>query len=126
MNTTLRPLDVILVHPDALSKITLRCELDKKLILSLEWGFVLHPDEYKNTRYSDIAEGSVIDWGVPEGYDDVVQYMAEMTVPYSLPIAGPAENIISLRRLVNAQPENIRNGVAWTTGTACHLKNMLQ
>lgn len=32
MNTTLRPLDVILVHPDALSKITLRCELDKKLI----------------------------------------------------------------------------------------------
>ncbi|EAA6445635.1 TPA: hypothetical protein ACIWNT_000105 [Salmonella enterica subsp. enterica serovar Enteritidis] len=126
MNTTLRPLDVILVHPDALSKITLRCELDKKLITSLEWGFVLHPDEYKNTRYSDIAEGSVIDWGVPEGYDDVVQYMSEMTVPYSLPIAGPAENIISLRRLVNAQPENIRNGVAWTTGTACHLKNMLQ
>ena len=126
MNTTLRPLDVILVHPDALSKIKIRSQLDEKLLSSLEWGFVMHPGEYKNTRYNDVPEGSVIDWSVPEGFEDVVQYMAEMTVPYTLPIAGPAENIISLRRSVNAQPENIRNGVAWTTGTACHLKNMLQ
>ena len=41
------------------------------------------------------------------------------------PVAGLAEHTISLRRLVNAQPEIVREGEAWTSGITHHLKDVL-
>ncbi|QQO90506.1 hypothetical protein pEaSNUABM42_00022 [Erwinia phage pEa_SNUABM_42] len=125
MKTTLRPMDVILAHPDTLSKIAPQSELDRRLLESLEWGFTLHPDEVSNTRVLDVSDSVVIDWTEREGCDDVREYVAQATVPPRVPIAGLAEHTISLRRLCNAQDEIVRNGEAWSYGTASHLKNVL-
>ncbi|EPJ2512172.1 hypothetical protein ACTGOH_005142, partial [Salmonella enterica subsp. enterica serovar Bareilly] len=60
-----------------------------------------------------------------EGFNDVVDYVKQATVPPVFPVAGLAEHTISLRRLVNAQPEIVREGEAWTSGITHHLKDVL-
>lgn len=125
MKKKLRPMDVIMAHPDSLQNIKPRTELDAALIEMTLWGFTFHPDEHHNTRHLDVAADAEIDWTVPDGFDDVEAYVAGATQPARFPVAGEAENIISLRRLLNAQSEVVREGDAWAAGTACHLKNML-
>lgn len=125
MKTKLRPMDVIMAHPDTLKNIKPRSELDEKLIDMALWGFTFHPDEHHNTKRLDVAADAEIDWSIKEGFEDVEAYVTNSTQPARFPVAGEAENIISLRRLLNAQPEIVREGDAWAAGTACHLKNLL-
>lgn len=125
MKTKLRPMDVIMAHPDTLKNIKPRTELDNALIEMTLWGFTFHPDEQHNTKHLDVAADAEIDWTVEEGFEDVVEFVSNSTQPAHFRVAGEAENIISLRRLLNAQPDIVRNGPAWSTGTACHLKNLL-
>lgn len=126
MKTKLRPMDVILAHPNTLSKIKPMSDLDKGLLESIEWGFAFHPDETSNTTQLDVQDDVEIDWSEKEGFEDVAAYVAQATVPARVPIAGVAEHLISLRRLCNAQDAVVRNGDAWMYGTAAHLKNLLQ
>lgn len=126
MKTKLRPMDVILADPETLSKIKPKSELDAALLETIEWGFAFHPNETSNTRRIDVADEVEIDWSEKEGFEDVKEYVANATVPANIPIAGRAEHVISLRRICNAQDEGVRNGEAWTYGTASHLKNVLQ
>ncbi|ECJ4589389.1 hypothetical protein DNU75_07600 [Salmonella enterica subsp. enterica] len=125
MKNKLRPLDVIMAHPDTLKKIKVVNELDRGLLDTIQWGFTFHPDEENNTRQLDVCDGVEIDWSSNEGFDDVVDYVKQATVPPVFPVAGLAEHTISLRRLVNAQPEIVRDGEAWTSGITHHLKDVL-
>lgn len=125
MKTKLRPLDVILAHPETLGKIKPKSELDKQLLECIEWGFAFHPDETTNTKKLDVSDDVEIDWSEKEGFEDVRRYVEQATVPAVIPIAGKAEHVISLRRVANAQEEVVRNGEAWSYGTASHLKNLL-
>lgn len=125
MMTKLRPLDVILAHPETLGKIKPKSDLDKQLLECIEWGFAFHPDETTNTKILDVVDEVEIDWSEKEGFDDVRRYVEQATVPANIPIAGRAEHVISLRRVANAQEETVRNGEAWSYGTASHLKNLL-
>ena len=126
MKTKLRPMDVILAHPETLDKISPQSELDLRLLDSLKWGFTFHPEEVSNTKKLDVEEGVEIDWSEKDGFEDVKEYVANATVPPRLPLAGLAEHTISLRRLCNAQDEVVRNGEAWVYGTSSHLKSVLQ
>lgn len=126
MSNKIRPVDVIRAHPDSLSKIKPVSELDKQLLDSLQWGFALHPDEANNTQQLSLAEGTEIDWSEKDGFDDVKQAVRSLTTTPLFPIAGPAEHVISLRRLTNAQDDVVRNGEAWQYGTTCHLKDVFQ
>jgi hypothetical protein len=125
MKTKLRPMDVIMAHPDTLKNIKPRTPLDNALLEMTLWGFTFHPDEHHNTKHLDVAADAEIDWSVDEGFEDVEAYVVNATQPARFRVAGEAEHIISLRRLLNAQPEVIREGPAWSAGTACHLKNLL-
>ncbi|QVW55197.1 hypothetical protein pEaSNUABM29_00153 [Erwinia phage pEa_SNUABM_29] len=125
MKSKLRPLDVIMAHPDTLAKIKVVNDLDRGLLDTINWGFTFHPDEENNTRQLDVCDGVEIDWSSKEGFDDVVDYVKQATVRPVLPVAGLAEHTISLRRLVNAQPETVREGDAWTSGITHHLKDVL-
>lgn len=124
MKTKLRPLDVILAHPETLGKIKPQSDLDRQLLECIDWGFAFHPDETSNTRKLDVADEVEIDWSEKEGFDDVRRYVEQATVPARIPIAGVAEHVISLRRVANAQEEKVRDGEAWSYGTASHLKNL--
>lgn len=126
MSKKIRPVDVILAHPDELGNIVITSELDKELLESIQWGFALHPNEASNTRRLPVDSGTEIDWSGQEGFDDVRAFVAQATVTPRFPIAGIAEHVISLRRLCNAQPDVVREGEAWQSGTAYHLKDILQ
>ncbi|QXO09442.1 hypothetical protein pEaSNUABM11_00018 [Erwinia phage pEa_SNUABM_11] len=126
MITKVRPMDVIRAHPDSLANIAPQSDLDKELLDSIQWGFALHPDETDNTQPMDIPKGATIDWSEKDGCDDVTQYVKQATVPPRHPIAGVAEHVISLRRIVNAQESIVREGDAWQHGTASHLKTIFQ
>lgn len=123
---TLRPIDVLLAHPDTLKNIEVVSDLDKGLLEGISWGFALHPGEENNTRKLDIDEKVRIDWNNKDGFEDVQAFVDQATVPADLPIAGIAEHIISLRRVISAQDTTINNGDAWANGTAAHLKNVLK
>ena len=71
MKNKLRPLDVIMAHPDTLKKIKVVNELDRGLLDTIQWGFTFHPDEENNTRQLDVCDGVEIDWSSNEGFDDV-------------------------------------------------------
>lgn len=126
MSNTVRPMDVIRAHPDSLANIEPKSDLDKELLNSIHWGFALHPDETDNTQPLVIPKGATIDWSEKDGFDDVTQYVKQATVPPRYPIAGVAEHVISLRRVVNAQEVSVREGEAWQHGTASHLKGIFQ
>ncbi|ANZ50197.1 hypothetical protein PHOBOS_7 [Erwinia phage vB_EamM_Phobos] len=126
MGRKISPVDVVRLHPDDLVNIRPTSTLDENLLSGIEWGFALHPDEVRNTVPMNLSEPVEIDWGSKEGFDDVVKAINDMTVScHALPIAGPAEHLISLRRFINAQPEVVRNGEAWQCGATCHLKAVL-
>ncbi|MCT7476137.1 hypothetical protein N5V81_14225 [Escherichia coli] len=58
MKNKLRPLDMIMAHPDTLKKIKVVNELDRGLLDTIQWGFLLfHPDEENNTRQLDVCDG---------------------------------------------------------------------
>lgn len=123
MGSKISPVDVVRLHPDDLSKVKVSCPLDESLLAGIEWGFALHPDEVRNTPLLNLDGPVEIDWTEKDGFDDVQEAIERVTVPAaSLPNAGPAEHLISLRRFINAQPEAIRSGEAWQQGTACHLR----
>lgn len=126
MKSVLRPMDVVLAHPDTLSKIVPRNELDHRLLETLSWGFALHPEEIDRTKKLEVSDVVVIDWTEKEGFEDVRDFVCNSTVFNDLPVAGLAEHTISLRRLVNAQDKIVREGEAWAYGTATHLRNMLE
>jgi NADPH-dependent ferric siderophore reductase len=119
-------MDVIRAHPDSLANIEPKSDLDKELLNSIQWGFALHPDEADNTQPLVIPKGATIDWSEKDGCEDVTQYVRQATVPPRYPIAGVAEHVISLRRFVNSQEPDVREGDAWQHGTATHLKTIFQ
>lgn len=126
MGRKISPVDVVRLHPDDLANIKPKSELDKKFLTGIEWGFALHPDEVRNTEQPHLKGPVEIDWRTAgEGCDDVVTAINAVTVSSEdLPIAGPAEHLISLRRFINAQAETVRNGDAWQLGTSLHLKSV--
>lgn len=126
MSIKVRPMDVIRAHPDSLANIEPTSELDKELLNSIQWGFALHPDEADNTQPMDFPKGATIDWSETDGCEDVTQFVRQATVPPRYPIAGAAEHVISLRRVINAQEAIVREGVAWQHGTTAHLKDIFQ
>ncbi|ANZ48857.1 hypothetical protein BIZ82_gp007 [Erwinia phage vB_EamM_EarlPhillipIV] len=125
MGRKISPVDVVRLHPDDLANIKPKSELDKKFLTGIEWGFALHPDEVRNTQQPSLKGPVEIDWRTTAGHEDVVEAINAVTVSSEdLPIAGPAEHLISLRRFINAQAEVVRNGEAWQLGTALHLKSV--
>ena len=118
------PADVLFMRPEQLDKIKPQTEMDAALIESLQWGYAFHPKEAQRARGVAVDEEVTIDWSCPQPYEDVQVAIREATVLADIPIAGLAEHLVGLRRLVNAQPIQVRSGESWRYGTTAHLATL--
>ncbi len=124
MGKKISPVDVVRLHPDQLERVVGKSPVDANLLEGLKWGFALHPEEARNTMIVDGAEELEIDWKEEGAFDDVRVAIEQYTVQSNFPIAGNAEHLISFRRLINAQSDDVRNGTAWQLGASTHLKTL--
>lgn len=125
MSRMVSPLEAIMMHPDDVDLLQPKTKTDNALVEALRWGFALHPEEERKVNKATGVAASLSWSGVTAGYEDVVEWIDGNTVNSRLPIAGPAEYIISLRRFHSAQPANVRNGKSWRLGAELHLKKVL-
>lgn len=127
MLKTIEPKDVVVLHPDALKRVKVNNEMDKKLIDALEWGYAFHPEQ-RPKLYVDDSNDSGLEIKWPEESDvatDVLETISVFTVPADLPIAGLAEHLISFRRLLNSQYMEVKNGEHWSSGANVYLKHVM-
>ena len=123
----LEPKDVVVLHPNALKGITIRNDLDRKLIDALEWGYSLHPELRVNVgTFGESHHETTIVWPESTKVDsDIVEAISVFTVPPNLPIAGLAEHLISFRRLLTSTHMDITRGDSWGAGANLHLHNLM-
>lgn len=124
MCRNISPADVLLMRPDQLEKIKPQNDMDAALIESLQWGYAFHPKEGQRSRGVTVDEEVTIDWSCPQPYEDVQVAIREATVLADIPIAGLAEHLVGLRRLIKSQPVQVRTGESWRYGTTAHLATL--
>lgn len=124
---TVEPKDVVVMHPDALKRVKVNNELDRKLIDALEWGYTFHPELRVNVgAIGQIDDELSIEWPQENEIDeDVLGAVSVFTVPVDLPIAGLAEHLIGFRRLLNSQYLEVKNGDSWRDGANVYLKRVM-
>lgn len=124
---TVEPKDVVVMHPDALKRVKVSTDLDKRLIEALEWGYAFHPELRTNVgTVGQLDEELSINWPQDNEVDeDVLQAVSVFTVPVDLPIAGLAEHLIGFRRLLNSQYLDIKSGASWRDGANIYLKRVV-
>lgn len=124
MAKKISPVDVVRLHPTELERVIGKNETDNNLLEGLKWGFALHPEEARNTVSLSANEEFEIDWKEDGEFGDVKDAIERFTVQSHFPVAGNAEHLISFRRLINAQSDEVRNGTAWQLGASTHLKTL--
>lgn len=124
MGKKISPVDVVRLHPDQLERVVGKNAIDACLLDGLKWGFALHPEEARNTMSVEGNDELEIDWKEDGQFEDVRVAIEQYTVQSNFPIAGNAEHLISFRRLINAQSDEVRNGPAWQLGASTHLKTL--
>tara|TARA_Y100001956_G_scaffold10675_1_gene9484 strand:+ start:103 stop:486 length:384 start_codon:yes stop_codon:yes gene_type:complete len=126
MVKNIEPKDVVVLHPDALKRVKVETELDKKLVDALEWGYAFHPELIKQAKKEESDDEMSIKWPVEdEVAEDILRTVSVFTVPVDLPIAGLAEHLIGFRRLLNSQYMEVKEGDSWRDGANVYLKRVL-
>jgi hypothetical protein len=122
----LRPIDVVQLDPRVLRQLVVDSPLDELLVNALEWGYSLHPEEMHSPKKSLQGTQYTIVWPKDRTIcNGVSSAINTFTVTPSDPIAGIAEHLISLRKLIVSAYLEVEFGCRWSKNTDIHLREVL-